>query len=123
MKRLRTATTIVVALASITAGAAPALARGGDDHGGHGTPACTAGALTTGINRAPSISAGRVDRTAFACAGGWAYAGWITRGPHGVEITVVLHADDGLWKAENRREACTHHEVPQKIFNGACRSN
>jgi hypothetical protein len=123
MKRLRAATTVVLALASVTAGAAPALARGGDDHGAHGTPACTAVALTTGINRAPSISAGRVDRTAFACAGGWAYAGWITRGPHGVEITVVLHADDGLWKAENRREACTHHEVPQKIFNGACRSN
>jgi hypothetical protein len=114
----------MLALLCLGAGvaAAPALARG-DDHGSHGTPTCTVRALTTGINRAPSIAAGRVDRTAFACASRWAYAGWITRGPHGVEITVVLHADDGFWKAENRREACTHHEVPQKIFKGACRSN
>jgi hypothetical protein len=121
MRRLTTFLTLVSLGAGVVA--APALARGGDDHGNHGTPACTTRALSSGINRASSISAGRVDRTAFRCSGRWAWAGWITRGPHGVEITVVLHADDGRWKVENRREACTHHEVPRNIRKGACDSN
>ena len=84
-----------------------------------GDPPCTRPALVAGLRRGadPQPTATFSGR-AFGCAGRFAYASGVVVDDY--EEIVLFVASAGRWETADRGKYCSTHQVPAKIYTGAC---
>jgi hypothetical protein len=83
-------------------------------------PPCTPKALRAGLKRSSAQPKNARFERSFGCAGRWAYSGVVVGGKHGFDAIAVYRAEHGVWVAVNRAKPCRTHEIPAKIYRGAC---
>ncbi len=83
-------------------------------------PRCTKQALSAGLKRGTAQPKNAKFQGSFGCAGGWAYSGIIVGGKHGFDAIAVYKAQRGVWVTVDRAKPCRTHEIPKKIYRGAC---
>jgi hypothetical protein len=83
-------------------------------------PPCTRKALSAGLKRGSAQPKNAKFQGSFACAGGWAYSGIVVGGKHGFDAIAVYKAENGVWVTVDRAKPCRTHEIPKKIYRGAC---
>jgi hypothetical protein len=85
------------------------------------SPPCTPKALSAGLKRGKGQPKNVRFERSFGCAGAWAYSEVeIGTGMHRIDAVAVYHAEHGVWVAVNRAKPCRTHEIPAKIYRGAC---
>ncbi len=83
-------------------------------------PPCTKKALSAGLKRGSAQPKNAKFEGSFGCAGGWAYSGIVVGGKNGFDAIAVYKAENGVWVAVDRAKPCLKHEIPKKIYQGAC---
>ena len=107
---------LVSAVAVISAFAAAAGAAAGQSK----LPPCTKTALSAGLGRGSAQPKNAKFQGSFGCAGGWAYSGVLVGGKHGFDAIAVYKASNGVWATVDRAKPCRTHEIPKRIYKGAC---
>jgi hypothetical protein len=103
---------MVVAAWAASAGAATSMST---------NPPCTRQALSAGLKRGPAAQKNARFQGSFGCAGGWAYSGIVVGNKkNGFDAIAVYKAKNGVWVTVNRAKPCLKHEIPKKIYKGAC---
>jgi hypothetical protein len=103
---------IVAAAFAASAGAAGSMSK---------YPPCTKQALSAGLKRGPAAQKNAKFQGSFGCAGGWAYSGIVVGNKkNGFDAIAVYKAKNGVWISVNRAKPCQKHEIPKKIYKGAC---
>ena len=109
---LLAAALIVVAAFATTAGAAASKPK---------YPPCTKKALSAGLKRGSGAPKDARFQGSFGCAGGWAYSGIVVGNKqNGFDAIAVYKAENGVWVTVDRAKPCNTHEIPKKIYKGAC---
>lgn len=86
---------------------------------GPGYPPCTRQALIAGLRRgADPQPTATFSRGTFGCAGRFAYASGVV--VHRYDEVVLFIARSGRWETADRGKYCPNHQVPAKIYKGAC---
>jgi hypothetical protein len=84
-------------------------------------PPCTKKALSAGLKRGPAAQKDAKVLGSFGCASGWAYSEIaVGSGKNGFDAVAVYKAKNGVWATVNRAKPCLKHQVPKKIYRGAC---
>jgi hypothetical protein len=84
-------------------------------------PPCTKKALSAGLKRGSGAPKDARFQGSFGCAGGWAYSGIVVGNKqNGFDAIAVYKAKNGVWVAVNRAKPCRTHQIPKKIYKGAC---
>jgi hypothetical protein len=103
---------MVVAAWAASAGAATSMSN---------NPPCTKQALSAGLKRGPAAEKHAKVLGSFGCASGWAYSVILVGNKkNGFEAVAVYKAKNGVWATVNRAKPCQKHQVPKKIYKGAC---
>jgi hypothetical protein len=109
--------TLAAALLVVAAFAATAGASAGKSK----FPPCTKKALSAGLKRGSAQQKDARFQGSFGCAGGWAYSGIVVGNKkNGFDAIAVYKAKNGVWVTVNRATPCQKHEIPKKIYKGAC---
>jgi hypothetical protein len=84
-------------------------------------PPCTKKALSAGLKRGPAAQKDAKILPTWGCASGWAYSEIaVGSGKNGFDAVAVFKAKNGVWATVNRAKPCLKHQVPKKIYRGAC---
>jgi hypothetical protein len=84
-------------------------------------PPCTKAALSAGLKRGPAAEKHAKVLGSFGCSGGWAYSEiFVGNKKNGFDAVAVYKAKNGVWATVNRAKPCQKHQVPKKIYRGAC---
>ena len=84
-------------------------------------PPCTKAALSAGLKRGPNAQKHAKVEASFGCSGGWAYSEVLVGNKqNGFDAVAVYKAKNGVWVTVDRAKPCLKHEIPKKIYKGAC---